>query len=223
MAKQSKKQEVMMVLDATGSMSGRREETLEGVNSYVDEVQQKYPKALFTLVVFNSQIGVVTVHDRVKMKDVPALTAEDYVCDGMTPLWDAIGQSVNALDKAGAKKPLVAIMTDGLENHSKEFTADGIKALTEQQKKKGWQFAFLGADPHIVQAGARVVDKTSNIQFDPNQPAVAMLATARATADYFEGNMTSRGFFKGAKSVASYMKKVEEEDEDKEPEITTTS
>ena len=49
---------------------------------------------------------------------------------------------------------IVAIMTDGLENASKEWNGAAIKKLVEQQTSQwGWQFMYLGADQDAVEVG----------------------------------------------------------------------
>ena len=43
------------------------------------------------------------------------------------------------------------ITTDGMENASHEFTSDEVKQLISQQKEKGWEFLFLGANIDAVE------------------------------------------------------------------------
>ena len=80
----------------------------------------------------------------------------------MTALHDAIGRLVTDAGAELAALPeerrpgtvIVAIMTDGLENASKEWTGAAIKALVEQQTTQwGWQFMYMGADQDAVEVG----------------------------------------------------------------------
>ena len=67
---------------------------------------------------------------------------------------DAIGKTVakvkaeqNKLGKEKSKKVLFIIITDGMENASKEYSVAAVKNLIETQKKKDkWEFLFLGAN-----------------------------------------------------------------------------
>ena len=49
----------------------------------------------------------------------------EYSCAGMTPLYDAAGRGIGVLDEgtAGkdAAKAILVVVTDGMENDSKEF------------------------------------------------------------------------------------------------------
>jgi len=50
-----------------------------------------------------------------------------------------------------------AILTDELENASKDFSRDKIfKMIETQREKHGWQFIFLAANQDAVEAGARI-------------------------------------------------------------------
>nr|MCR5264421.1 hypothetical protein [Clostridiales bacterium] len=42
------------------------------------------------------------------------------------------------------------ITTDGLENASRRYTADEVRAMIEEKKKNGWEFLFLGANIDAV-------------------------------------------------------------------------
>ena len=47
-----------------------------------------------------------------------------------------------------------AVMTDGMENASREWTHPAIKALVEQQTRDyGWQFLYMGADQDAIEVG----------------------------------------------------------------------
>ena len=41
---------------------------------------------------------------------------------------------------------VVTIITDGLENASKEYTGAAVKKLVEQLKSEGWTFTYMGAN-----------------------------------------------------------------------------
>ncbi len=80
----------------------------------------------------------------------------------MTALLDAIGRLITDAGASLAALPederpgtvIVGIMTDGLENASKEWTHPAIKALIEQQTKTySWEFLYLGADQDAIEVG----------------------------------------------------------------------
>ena len=52
---------------------------------------------------------------------------------------------------------VVAIMTDGHENASHEWTHPAIRSLVEQQTTQyGWQFLYMGADQDAIEVGASI-------------------------------------------------------------------
>jgi len=122
-------------------MGSYKAATISGFNEYVDGLRDK--DALFTLVTFNS-METKRRYEGVPIKDIAALTDETYSPNATTPLYDAIVSAI------GATKPedsvLFVIMTDGLENASKEATRDDVFKAIEGKKKDGWSFVFLGAD-----------------------------------------------------------------------------
>ena len=78
-----------------------------------------------------------------------------YVPRAATPLLDALGRGINDLEKSLAdmlkkdrpKKVVFAVVTDGQENASREFSKKQVvKMIREKTDKDGWQFVFLSAD-----------------------------------------------------------------------------
>ena len=77
------------------------------------------------------------LHDRIDIKAVSAITEKEYFLRGSTALLDAIGKTINKIggvqkntaEEYRAGKVMFVITTDGLENASREFSYDVIKAL----------------------------------------------------------------------------------------------
>ena len=142
----SKKEKVYvaLLLDRSGSMSTNKIETVSAVNSYTSGLQKKF-KGRFTLTQFDSE-SIDIVQDNVKIKDISLLTEHSYQPRGMTPLLDAIGQTVSKMDTKGFENVIFVIVTDGQENHSREYKLDAIRKLLKKKRKKGWQIMYIGAD-----------------------------------------------------------------------------
>ena len=67
---------------------------------------------------------------------------------------DAVGKTIkkiratqkNTADDYKAEKVMFVIITDGLENASREYTAERVKARIKRQKEKyGWESVYYGA------------------------------------------------------------------------------
>lgn len=112
--------QISFILDETGSMQTYKQETMAGFNEYIKGLREsdEAKKMKFTLTKFNSN-KVEMVYDSVKLNKVAELNDENYLPDASTPLYDAIGRTIRALETKGSDHCLVVIQTDGLENASK--------------------------------------------------------------------------------------------------------
>lgn len=139
----------MLIVDESGSMSGLTQVTLSGVNeiiSTIKEAQKKHGEVqqhFITLVTFderndNKVLPIRTIWNALPISQVNEF--KDYRPQGCTPLYDAVGDSLRNLhekikkdeDATGA----VTILTDGLENASRRWSAYEVKRLIEQLKKR---------------------------------------------------------------------------------------
>jgi len=70
---------------------------------------------------------------------------------------DKIGNvQKNTAEEERAENVMVVITTDGMENASREYRYDKIKAMIEQQKEKyGWDFLFIGANIDAIETAGR--------------------------------------------------------------------
>lgn len=148
---------IAMVLDRSGSMDSCREATIEAVNKYLLEARgdKHLAEADFELSIFDSQsIDIIRTGAVTKVAD---LTASDYMPRGGTPLYDAIGRGIDGLDaklaKAGTKKAILVVVTDGFENASRKYNHEAIQELIKGRQADGWLVVFLGAGLGAAQQG----------------------------------------------------------------------
>jgi uncharacterized protein YegL len=145
--------EIVCILDRSGSMRAIEEDARGGFNKLLEDQQNLEGNAIMTIVLFDDKYDML--HDGVDIQEVEPLTNKTYVPRGSTALYDAIGRTVKtvkdriqrASDTIVPTKVLIVILTDGHENASHEFTRDEIVKAIDNQKAKGWEFIFLGADP----------------------------------------------------------------------------
>ena len=150
--------DVVFILDRSGSMGGLESDTIGGFNSMLEKQRKIEGKAFITTVLFDDQYELL--HDRVSIDKVKNITEKEYFVRGSTALLDAIGKTI-AKEKAiqdtlgkneKADKVLFVIITDGLENASREYNSSTVKKLIETQKEKyGWEFLFLGANIDAIE------------------------------------------------------------------------
>ena len=154
--------ELVFILDRSGSMHHLTEDTIGGFNSLIEKQKQEEGEAYVSTVLFNDESFVL--HDRVPLSQVEPMTRRDYVASGSTALLDAIGDAVHHIGNVHKyarkedvpERTLFVITTDGMENASRRYSADQVRALITRQKEKyGWEFLFLGANIDAVETAAR--------------------------------------------------------------------
>jgi len=207
---------ISVVLDQSGSMDAIRQSTIDGFNEMIQE-QIKIPgDALVSLIRFDSTTKVDYVG--VPIDQVQPLTLDSYIPDGMTALYDAIGETVERTDKwladqTKTTRVIVVILTDGGENSSRQVRQDDVKNLISRYEESGWTFTYIGANQDaILTAGTLGIAAGNAINFkstaagarDAYQAVSYGLTTARnAIAQDSAVSLTARGGFYGEATEAS--------------------
>lgn len=182
--------ELVFILDRSGSMCGLEQDTIGGFNSMLEKQKQEEGEAYVSTVLFDNVSEVI--HDRVNLQSVPALTEKEYYVRGSTALLDAVGKAIHhignihkyARQEDRPQKTLFVITTDGMENASREYTYDRVKAMIQRQTEKyGWEFIFLGANIDAAKEAARFgihADHAANYHADRKGTAVIYEAMSEA-------------------------------------------
>lgn len=144
---------IALVVDRSGSMHSVVNDTKGSVLNLIQTQKKEEGHASLTLVQFDHEYEVI--HDFVDVQEVDENAfVEQYQPRGSTALVDAIGRTIinlsNRVEEAKPNKIVVAIVTDGLENSSREFTAAKVRQLIEEKQNQGWEFLFLGADINAI-------------------------------------------------------------------------
>ena len=154
--------ELVFILDRSGSMAGLEGDTIGGFNAMIEKQRGEPGEAVISTVLFDNETEVI--YDRLPLDRVPALTEKEYYVRGCTALLDAVGGAIHhignvhkyAREEDRPEKTLFVITTDGLENASRRYTYDKVKAMIERQRETyGWEFLFLGANIDAAREAAR--------------------------------------------------------------------
>ena len=154
--------ELVFILDRSGSMAGLEADTIGGFNAMLQKQRGEPGEAVISTVLFDNETEVI--HDRIPLDRVPRLTEKEYYVRGCTALLDAVGGAIHhignvhkyAREEDRPEKTLFVITTDGMENASRRYTYDKVKAMIERQREKyGWEFLFLGANIDAAREAAR--------------------------------------------------------------------
>ena len=167
--------ELVFILDRSGSMSGLESDTSGGYNSFLEKQKEEDGSCLVSTVLFNQHSKVI--HDRVDLVKIEKMDRKDYLASGTTALIDAMGDAIHHIKNVHKyirkedvpANTIFVIITDGLENASHKYSSDDVKRMVEQQKEKGWEFLFLGANIDAVETARTygiAEDRTSDYLCD---------------------------------------------------------
>lgn len=194
----SSKKVVGILLDESGSMSMRKDETIQALNDYFDTLRKE--KARVTLATFNSSTGVKFHSRSLSAKKVANLDGDTYSPNGLTPLHDAVGAMVGEIDTITNKgdKVLIVIVTDGAENSSQENSLSQIQSLIKGKERGGWTFTYIGATAAAWNGAQQMGVHAGAVKNIGGSGAAMLNASAQlsqATSRYFSGGTSSRNFY----------------------------
>lgn len=145
--------DITIVLDRSGSMGITKTDVIGGFNSFLKEQKELSGDAKISLYTFSKK--VTRDYGPVSLSEAPELTDANYVTSGWTSLYDAIGTAINDTGRrlanmAESDRPnrvLLAIITDGQENTSSEFSLSQVNSMIgHQESVYNWQIVFIGSN-----------------------------------------------------------------------------
>lgn len=186
---------VVALVDETGSMGSRRNETITGYNFYLDSLRDTSDQIFIKTFKFDAYIQEPMVRplteDALLVSDAPRLSIHNYTPRGSTPLYDAVGKAIIAAerlaDQKGTTRVTLVIQTDGQENASTEYSFERIKMLIAAKKEMGWNILFLAADlgkTGYVMAQGLGVSTANTMSYASFNSVDAFGAAANATRGY---------------------------------------
>ena len=142
------KQEVVAIVDRSGSMHGKVSDAVGGINASIDELKKNKndDDILFSLKIFDHHQNLLIRHKDIM--DVKKLKESDFVPRGQTALYDAIYSSLVYFMEKKLKDPssfdscIFYVATDGLENSS-VITSEKLKEMVEAAAKPIYNISIL--------------------------------------------------------------------------------
>ena len=176
---------LIIVLDASGSMSSIQDDIKGSFNEFLKKQREAEGQTVFDLFQFNDE-----VHRLVRSTNLAQFhddLMDRYECSGCTALNDAVCIAIDTVGHEFADMPeserpehvLCVIITDGMENASREYTSKDVKKRIEHQKTAyNWQFQFLAADQDAFATGESLgIDHDGCMNFTHDLAGVDLLCT----------------------------------------------
>ena len=170
-------QHIALVVDRSGSMSGKEGDTIGGINACIEELKNQKEatdKIYITLKWFDHE---QLVHlNNIPIDEYSPLSNSDFKPRGQTALLDAMGDTINQFITMKQTNPtafnscIIYIATDGLENCSKKYTKSGMKTLIESAKNNyDIMVIYMAANQDaILEAGSMGIGSGQAINYNEN-------------------------------------------------------
>ncbi|ASR77579.1 hypothetical protein SEA_PARADIDDLES_95 [Streptomyces phage Paradiddles] len=173
--------DIVLIVDRSGSMSRIKDEAEGALNRFLEDQKNVEGDVFVTYVQFDDVYE--TKFEKVGLANAAGTVSIEP--RGMTALLDAIGKTVvNYVPQT--KKTIYVIMTDGLENASKEWTVETVNRLITESKQHGDEFVYLGANQDAIAVGSKLgIPVASSLTFAADKAgldAVSRSMTSYVTA-----------------------------------------
>jgi hypothetical protein len=140
-------------------MESIRSDMEGGIRMLIEEQAKEPGTCLVTLAQFDTEYEILC-------RAIPAAEVGPYRLQprGSTALLDAIGRTIGEVASTVESQPvdrrprhvIFAVVTDGLENSSREWSRDKVMSAVKERSEAGWHFSFLGANQDAIQEGGNL-------------------------------------------------------------------
>ena len=185
----------VIILDKSGSMERIRQAAVSGFNETLNGIKKAQERYADTQEHFVSLLTFCNcekkyVFDKVPVSEARPLTMEDYEPCCCTPLYDAMGFTLttmrNHVKNIEDAVVVVTIITDGLENASKEYTGSAVKHLVEELKGEGWTFTYMGANQDSVEVAFNLsIRNARNFDYSAQGTMAGMAKDSSTRMNFF--------------------------------------
>ena len=200
------------VLDKSGSMTMLREQTVSNFNEQIQNLKAERDENqvnLISLITFAGSSYIRDIRASQPLSQFEEIKLDEYVPNGSTALYDAIGQAVLNADMAMEKyksfdnAALIVILSDGGENASAEFDNQKITDLIKQRQDGGrFTFTFMGCG-EVVRKQAYTIGipggNTTIWEYNPESARAVTIMNCNSTKSFQDsrsvGVHASSGFY----------------------------
>tara|TARA_B100001093_G_scaffold486434_1_gene521754 strand:- start:4011 stop:4646 length:636 start_codon:yes stop_codon:yes gene_type:complete len=151
-------QKVIAIIDRSGSMSGKEDDTIGGINSCISNLKtdkEENTTIDVSIKLFDHE-EIMLIRSQ-NIDEVVPLTRNDFRPRGSTSLLDAIGNTLSwviqnkLLNSNFYTNCFIYIATDGQENTSKDYSYEQIKLMIAEAKENyNVNIVYLGANQDAI-------------------------------------------------------------------------
>lgn len=155
-------QEVVAIMDRSGSMAGKVTDAVSGFNSTLEVLRHEQTDNC----IINVSVKLFDHEEQMLIRSIPLdkvkpLESSQFVPRGQTALLDAMGNTLTFFMEKKLMNPTaydcctIYVVTDGMENCSRTFTSQHIKEMIKSADEKyNIKIIYLGANQDaILEAG----------------------------------------------------------------------
>ena len=175
------KQELVVIVDRSGSMQGKEQDTIGGINSCIEEMKngnhEKDVSINVSIKFFDHEEKMLIRH--LDINQVRPLNVNNLKPRGQTALYDAMGNSISYFiekklkDSNAFDNCVIAIATDGMENSSRFWNCNNLKRLINEASLYNIQLLYLAANQDaILEAQKFGLSSDSAINYNENHVSV---------------------------------------------------
>ena len=205
-------QEVVAIMDRSGSMRGKEDDTLGGINAAITQLKEQRIETQDTTTIRVS----IKLFDHeeyllirsIDIDKVRPIEKRQYVPRGQTALLDAIGNTLTyfinkkIINENAYDNCLVYIVTDGYENASRYFTQQQIKDLiSNAETNYNIKIVYLAANQDaILEASNLGIDPSQALNYSETSENVESAYRSAASAAYRQRTGSNVGFTNAERS-----------------------
>ena len=190
--------EVVAIIDRSGSMSGKEDDTIGGINSTFEVLKtqmEQNTQVKVSIKLFDHEEEMLITS--IDLNNLKPITRNQYKVRGQTALLDAMGNTLNYFmqkkisDSNAYHSCTIYIVTDGIENSSKIYNSEKIKdMINEADNSYNIKILYLGANQDaILEANKYGISIEQALTYSENSNNVdsAYRAAASAAARHASG------------------------------------
>ena len=174
-------QEVVGVLDRSGSMRGKEADTVGGINAMIDELKSsKLDTDTINVSIKLFDNEQIMKSRSVNITEFAEFPVSEFVPRGSTALLDAIGDTLTFFMEKKLRTPtaydtcLVYVATDGFENSSTRYTQSIIKdMISNAEQTYNIKVLYLGANQDAILEAEHIgISQNNAINYSESQENV---------------------------------------------------